>query len=117
MKQEDGKKLMQAMRQVFEGKIYVSDKISAGILETLSGRRPGGERSPMETPADHELEIFQLIGQGKGTRDIADALHLSVKTIDVHRANIKAKLKLVSASEFVRYAVRWSESQGMNPGH
>lgn len=112
MKQEGGKKLMQAMRQVLEGRIYVSEKISAGILETLSGGRAGTQSSPMETLSDRELEVFQLIGQGKGTRDVADALHLSVKTVDVHRANIKAKLKLNSASELIRYAVRWTESQG-----
>ena len=111
MKQEGGKKLMQAVRQVLEGKVYVSEKISAGILENLSGR-PGAEGSPLEKLTDRELEIFQLIGQGKGTRDIAKTLHISVKTIDVHRANIKAKLKLHSASELIRYAVRWAESQG-----
>lgn len=61
---------------------------------------------------DREFEVFQLIGQGKGTREIAERLHLSVKTIDVHRANIKGKLKLASASELIRYAVRWAESQG-----
>jgi DNA-binding NarL/FixJ family response regulator len=112
MKQEGGKKLMQAMRQVLEGKIYVSEKISAGILEALSGRRPGAEGSPIESLTDRELEVFQLIGQGKGTRDIAETLHLSVKTVDVHRANIKMKLKLNSASELIRYAVRWTESRG-----
>ncbi|HEX3627015.1 MAG TPA: response regulator transcription factor [Verrucomicrobiae bacterium] len=112
MKQEGGRKLMQAMRQVLEGKIYVSEKISAGILETLSGHRPGAEGSPMEKLSDRELEVFQLIGQGKGTRDIAETLHLSVKTVDVHRANIKGKLKLHSASELIRYAVRWTESRG-----
>lgn len=111
MKQEGGKKLMQAIRQVLEGKIYVSEKISGGILEALSGSRAGAEGSSMEKLTDRELEVFQLIGQGKGTRDIAEKLHLSVKTIDVHRANIKTKLKLNSASELVRYAVRWAESQ------
>ena len=61
---------------------------------------------------DREFEVFQLIGQGKGTRDIAAKLHLSVKTVEVHRMNIKAKLKLESASELIRFAVRWSETQG-----
>lgn len=110
MKQEGGKKLMQAMRQVLEGKIYVSEKISAGILETLSGRRAGAEGSPMEKLTDREFEIFQLVGQGQGTKDIAEKLHLSVKTVDVHRANIKTKLELNSASELIRYAIRWTET-------
>jgi len=109
MKQEGGKKLMQAIRQVLEGKIYVSEKMAAEILETFSGRRAGTEGSPVEKLTDREFEVFQLIAQGKGTRDIAQKLHLSVKTVEVHRANIKAKLKLKSASELIRFAVRWSE--------
>jgi len=112
MKQEGGKKLMQAIRQVLEGKIYVSEKMSAEILEMFSGRRAGTESSPVEKLTDREFEVFQLIGQGKGTRESAEKLHLSIKTVEVHRANIKAKLKLKSASELVRFAVRWSESQG-----
>jgi DNA-binding NarL/FixJ family response regulator len=112
MKQEGGKKLMQAIRQVLDGKIYVSEKMSADILEIFSGRRAGTEGSPMEKLTDREFEVFQLLGQGKGTRDIAEKLHLSVKTVDVHRANIKTKLKLKSGSELIRFAVRWSESQG-----
>ena len=112
MKQEGGKKLMQAIRQVLEGKIYVSEKMSAEILETFSGHRAGTESLPVEKLTDREFEVFQFIGQGQGTRDIAGKLHLSVKTVEVHRANIKAKLKLKSAPELIRYAVRWSESQG-----
>lgn len=112
MKQEGGKKLMQAIRQVLSGKIYVSEKMSAEILETFSGRRAGTEGSPVEKLTDREFEVFQAIGQGKGTREIADQLHLSIKTVEAHRSNIKSKLKLNSAVELVRYAVRWSESQG-----
>ena len=112
MKQEGGKKLMQAIRQVLAGKIYVSEKMSADILEIFSGRRAGAEGSPVEQLTDREFEVFQLLGQGKGTRAIAEKLHLSVKTVEAHRANIKAKLKLKSAPELIRFAVRWSESQG-----
>jgi DNA-binding NarL/FixJ family response regulator len=112
MKQEGGKKLMLAIRQVLGGKIYVSEKMSADILEIFSGRHSRTESSPMEQLTDREFETFQLIGQGNGTRDIAEKLHLSVKTVEAHRANIKAKLKLKSAVELVRFAVRWVESQG-----
>jgi DNA-binding NarL/FixJ family response regulator len=112
MKQEGGKKLMQAIRQVLEGKIYVSEKMSADILEIFSGRRAGAEGSPVEQLTDREFEVFQLLGQGKGTRDIAEKLHLSVKTVEAHRANIKTKLKLKSSPELIRSAVRWSEAQG-----
>ena len=113
MKQEGGKKLMEAIRHVLGGKIYVSEKMSADILEMFSGRRSGAESSPLEKLSDREFEVFQLIGQGQSTRDIAEKLHLSVKTVDVHRANIKAKLKLDSASELIHFAVRWTESQGV----
>lgn len=112
MKQEGGKKLMLAIRQVLNGKIYVSEKISVDILETFSGRRAGAESSPVEKLTDREFEVFQLIGQGKVMREIAGKLHISVKTAEVHRANIKAKLNLKTAPELIRFAVRWSEVQG-----
>ena len=112
MKQEGGKKLMEAIRQVLSGQIYVSEKMSARILESFSGRRsPGADKSPVENLTDREFEVFQLIGQGKGTRQIAEKLHLSVKTVEVHRVNIKTKLKLQSATELIRFAVRWVEGQ------
>ena len=112
MKQEGGKKLMLAIRQVLGGQIYVSEKMSAQILEIFSGRRGSAEGSPVENLTDREFEVFQLIGEGKGTREIAEKLHLSVKTVDVHRTNIKKKLKLESATELIRFAVRWSETSG-----
>jgi len=113
MKQAGGKKLMEAIRQVLGGKIYVSEKMSADILETFSGRRSGATNSPVEQLTDREFEVFQLIGQGIGTRASAEKLHLSIKTVEVHRAKIKAKLKLKSAPELIRFAVRWSEAQGV----
>ena len=109
MKQEGGKKLMQAIRQVLSGQIYVSEKMSAKILELFSGRAET-ERSPVGKLTDREFEVFQLIGQGKSTKEIAAGLHLSAKTVEVHRINIKQKLSLKSAPELIRYAVRWIES-------
>ncbi|HUA68159.1 MAG TPA: response regulator transcription factor [Candidatus Saccharimonadales bacterium] len=111
MKQEGGKKLLGAIRQVLSGQIYVSDKISAGILETFSGRPIEAAAFPVQQLSDREFEVFQLIGQGKGTREIADHLHLSVKTVEVHRLNIKKKLKLKTATDLVRHAVRWLETE------
>jgi len=111
MKQEGGKKLLAAIRQVLAGKIYVSERIAARILELFSGQRQEGAGSPVERLSDREFEVFQLIGEGKGTRDIAGHLHLSVKTVEVHRANIKQKLRLKTATDLVRHAVRWAESQ------
>lgn len=111
MKQEGGKKLMAAIRHVLGGQVYVSEKISAKILEGLSGHRANNS-SPIEKLSDREFEVFQLIGKGKGTRDIANLLHLSVKTVEVHRANIKEKLDLKSATDLVHQAVRWAEAEG-----
>ncbi|MGA2749943.1 MAG: response regulator transcription factor [Verrucomicrobiota bacterium] len=110
MKQEGGKKLMEAIRQVLNGQIYVSEKMSAKILEIFSGGRPQATASPLESLTDREFEVFQLIGKGLSTVQMAQQLHVSPKTIEVHRANIKGKLKLKTAPELLRYAVRWLES-------
>lgn len=115
MKQEGGKKLMGAIRTVLSGQIYVSEKMSSKILEIFSGRRPETE-SPVERLSDREFEVFELVGQGRGTRQIAEQLHLSVKTVEVHRANIKQKLSLRTGPELVRFAIRWVESQGTAVG-
>jgi DNA-binding NarL/FixJ family response regulator len=111
MKQEGGKKIAQAIRQVLDGKIHVSEKMSAKILEVFSGHRASMAASPVERLTDREFEVFQMIGQGLDTKQMADKLHLSPKTIEVHRANMKTKLKVTSMSELIRYAVRWVESQ------
>jgi DNA-binding NarL/FixJ family response regulator len=111
MKQEGGKKLIEAIRQVLEGKVYVSQNMSAKILEAFSGNKAESAGSPVERLSDREFEVFQLIGQGKGTKGIAERLHLSVKTVEVHRLKIKEKLKLGTSPELVHYAVRWQESQ------
>lgn len=111
MKQEGGKLLMQAIRQVLSGRIYVSEKMSAKILEIFSGHRAEAADSPTEMLTDREFEVFQLVGQGSGTREIAEHLHLSIKTVEVHRANIRQKLKLKSGADVIRYAIRWTETR------
>ncbi len=111
MKQEGGKKIAQAIRDVLDGKISVSDKMSAKILEIFSGRRADTQESPVEKLTDREFEVLQLIGQGLDTKQIAEKLCLSTKTVEAHRANIKAKLKLGTMPELIRYAVRWVESE------
>ena len=112
MKQEGGEKFIRAIRQVLSGQIFVSDKMSSRILEIFSGGNKKTEDSPVSRLSDREFEVFQLIGHGKGTRDIAGQLNLSVKTVEVHRANIKEKLNLQTATELVRFAVRWADSEG-----
>jgi DNA-binding NarL/FixJ family response regulator len=115
MKQEGGGKLVQAIRQVLAGQIFVSEKISARALEAFSGRRSGRSASSVEGLSDREFEVFQLIGEGKATREIAHLLHLSIKTVEVHRANIKLKLGIKKGSELVHYAIRWREAEGGPP--
>jgi DNA-binding NarL/FixJ family response regulator len=111
MKEAGGENLLAALRQVLAGDVYVSPKMSARILGGLSGRKPRGSSSPIESLTDREFEVFQLIGQGKSTRDIAQQLGLSSKTVDVHRGHIKEKLNLTDTTALVRHAVRWVETQ------
>jgi len=114
MKQEGGQKFLLAIRRVLGGQVYVSEKMSARILENFSGHPVGSVESPVRRLSDREFEVFQLIGQGVATSEIALRLHLSVKTVEVHRANIKQKLGLNTATGLVRYAVRWLDSQEHN---
>jgi DNA-binding NarL/FixJ family response regulator len=111
MKQEGGKKIMEAIRQVSAGQIFVSEKMSATILELFSGRRPQAGKSAVQSLTDREFEVYQLIGQGLGTKEMAQELHVSPKTVEVHRANIKTKLQVRSMAELIRHAVRWVESE------
>lgn len=111
-KEEGGEKLMEAIRHVLSGKIYVSDQMSARILEIFSGGSAAVERSGVEELTDREFEIFERIGDGLSTQEIAERLHLSMKTVDAHRANIKEKLKLRTTNELVSYAARWTALRG-----
>ena len=111
MKQEGAEKVMVALRQIMKGQVYVSDNMASKILQIFAGGRKNGSDSPMETLSDREFEVFQLIGQGRGTRQIAEDLHLSVKTVETHREHIKVKLKLKEAVSLLRFAVQWVESQ------
>jgi DNA-binding NarL/FixJ family response regulator len=103
--------LLAAIRTVLQGGIYVSPAVSTILLEKMTSESRRPSESPIARLTDREFEIFQLVGQGKSTRDIAEQLHLSGKTVDTHRANIKAKLELRDATALVRYAVRWVETK------
>lgn len=112
MKESGSENLLVAIRRVLGGQTYVSPAMSERIIGNLSARRPRGSDSPIQALSDREFEVFQLIGQGKSTREIAEALHLSSKTVDVHRGHIREKLELKDATALVRHAVRWLETQG-----
>ena len=111
MKQEAMQNLIAAIRCVASGKTYVSTQMSERIVARVTGR--GGVRdapAPLERLSDREREVFALIGRGLGTRDIADQLNLSVKTIETHQARIKEKLGFANARELTRAAVSWTSS-------
>ena len=109
MKREAGPVMVQAIRQVLANQLCVSDKISARILESFAGHRV--ESSPLGLLSDREFEVFELIGRGKSTAEIAGDLHLSTKTVEAHRAKIKEKLELKTMPELISFAARWVETQ------
>jgi DNA-binding NarL/FixJ family response regulator len=109
-KEAGGEKLVTAIRRILDGQVYASETLSARLLDMVTGRRPRGSQSPIETLSDREFEVFQLIGQGKATKEIATELNLSSKTVDVHRGHLKEKLGLPDATSLAHYAVRWVET-------
>ncbi|MGI8966021.1 MAG: response regulator [Limisphaerales bacterium] len=106
MKQESADQVLGAIRKILNGEIYLSEKISAKLMQQLVGGRVLESSSAMERLSDRELEVFGLIGQGRGTRQIADQLNLSVKTIESHRSHIKEKLNVKTSTELVRRAIQ-----------
>jgi DNA-binding NarL/FixJ family response regulator len=110
MKQEATEKVLTAIRQVLNGEIYLSEKMEKKMMQQLVGGRSARTGSPLEDLSDRELEVFGLIGQGHGTRQIAEQLHLSIKTIESHRAHIKEKLNLRNANELIQHAIQWREA-------
>lgn len=110
MKQEGGRKIIEGIRRVADGGTFVSDAIASKIVDIFS-RRSHDAESPVERLTDREFQVFQLIGQGLSTREMAEQLHVSAKTIEVHRVNIKEKLNTPTLPDLIRYAVRWVESE------
>ncbi|MBV9492076.1 MAG: response regulator transcription factor [Verrucomicrobia bacterium] len=105
MKREAGPIMIEAIRRVLGGRLYVTEKVSSRIVERLAGRQV--KASPIVQLSDREFEIFQHIGGGKGTMEIAEALHVSPKTVEAHRAKIKEKLNLRTIPELISFACRW----------
>ncbi len=113
MKVEAVEVIVKAVRRVLAGGLYVSEELSERLLLSMTGHRRALEtRSPVELLSDRELEVFELTGRGLTTREIAERLHLSVKTVESYRARIKAKLGLRTAAELMQHAVQWVENEG-----
>jgi DNA-binding NarL/FixJ family response regulator len=114
MKREAAKKVIQGIRAVLAGQLFVSEKIAAQMAEKFVEGRTSAVASPIEQLSDRELEVFQLLGRGQGTRQIADNLHVGFKTVQAYCARIKEKLKLANATELLRAAMQWHENHRGN---
>ena len=108
MKQEATEKVLVALRRILSGEIYVSGRIANSMLQHYVRGAIPSEHSSISELTDRELEVFRLIGDGYGTRQIAEVLHLSIKTVESYQAHIKEKLSLRSARELVQHAVQWN---------
>jgi DNA-binding NarL/FixJ family response regulator len=111
MKQEAGDEMAKAAKKILNGGIYVSQEVSEKLLMGMAGGQKKISQSPIDTLSDRELEVFEMTGQGSNTRDIANRLHLSVKTVESYRARIKTKLNLENATELMMHAVKWVENE------
>ena len=111
MKQEPNKEVIGAIRKVLDGALYLSDKMMQKLVYKLIDVKAEAGQSLSDRLSDRELEVFGLLGRGNGTRQIADKLHLSVKTIDTYRSHIKEKLNIESASELQHHAFLWVSSK------
>jgi DNA-binding NarL/FixJ family response regulator len=112
MKREATERLIDAIAKVLANQIYISERVNERIIRRLTSE--SSESSTMDLVSrlsDRELEVLELLGHGHGTRQIADELHLSIKTIESHRSHIKEKLSLQTAPELVRFAVDWVSQQ------
>ena len=111
MKQEATEKVLVAVRRILSGGIYLSDCMSNKVLQQYVGTPAAVGHSRIADLSDRELEVFRLIGDGRGTRQIAEELHLSVKTVETYQAHIKEKLLLRTGRELVQQAIFWKMSQ------
>jgi DNA-binding NarL/FixJ family response regulator len=107
-KQEATKKVVDAIRKVLAGEIYTSEKMAATILQKVAGGKAPGGGSPTDVLTDRELEVFQLLGQGKTVKEIAESLFVSAKTVEAHREHIKQKMNFKSSAELLRYAIQFA---------
>lgn len=106
-KQESCQRIVEGIRSVIDGRIYLSERMANRLLSRVAGRHPENEVSPVDALTNRELQVFEMLGQGNSVREIARRLHLSPKTVERYRENLKHKLGLSSASELLRHATQW----------
>lgn len=110
MKQEATERVLVAIRRILDGEIYLSDAISKKLLQQFIDGTSSALESRITSLSDRELEVFRLIGEGRSTREIAEGLRLSVKTVETYQAHIKEKLGLKSGRELIQHAIQWKIS-------
>jgi DNA-binding NarL/FixJ family response regulator len=108
MKQQATEQVLTAIRRILGGEIYLSERMANKMLHLFVGGSPKEQTSPVADLTDRELEVFRLIGEGHGTRQIAEQLHLSIKTVESYQAHIKEKLLLKNGRELVQRAIQWN---------
>lgn len=113
MKHEPSETVLTAIRRVLSGELHLSERVKEKMLNRLAHRRKDAVAFSMDTLSDREMEVFQLIGNGYGTRQIAERLNLSVKTIDSYREHLKLKLRLESGAHLVQHAIQWMKSESV----
>jgi DNA-binding NarL/FixJ family response regulator len=106
MKKESPSKVVDAIRKIIQGEIYVSPSVADQVLHQIVNGPGNVSTSPVDRLTDRELEVVQLIGRGLSSREVAESLHLSVKMIESHRAHVKEKLGLRNATEPVQFSVQ-----------
>ena len=111
MKHEPGKTVRSAIRKVLSGEMYLSEKMSSAIISKFMRGQNDQPASPLEILSDRELEVFRMLGQGKGTRQIAQDLNVTVATINSFRNRIKEKLHLKTATEMMLHAIQWMQGE------
>ena len=112
MKQEAPEIIIDAIGQIIHGKIYISENMSARMLHRIADGQNPSESSPVNLLSDRELEVYRLIGKGSSTREIAQQLHISIKTVENHKAHIKEKLTINNSIELIQQATLWIKSEG-----
>ena len=110
-KEQGSEQIITGIRRVLAGGIYLSESLASKMLSTMVKGADNQGQSPINRLSDRELAVFELIGHGLTTRDIAKQLHLSVKTVESHREHIKAKLDLAGAPDLLKHAIQWVQCQ------
>lgn len=109
-KQESSATILLAIRQVLSGQIYWSERAAACVVSKIARPSHSGKSFSVDLLSDREMQVFELIGAGQNTRQIAGTLHIDSSTVETYRARIKEKLNLKSAAELLQYAIHWSNS-------